>query len=156
MEKSLFNLPQPIGMDIPFENLHVWQWMKNQPRDSISKIAYLQAFGFDSKIHRITEEQYHILDCAMTQYFRIAPIISKKMKRTDVFDYDKKDNLFTIIESGQPVKYLSVKATILGALISDFWLGTNQNDFYFEIINGKLWAKYSTILGSRPVVELAD
>lgn len=152
----LFPLPGEVTSETPFGHLHIWQWAGAQDdRNKVTLCEYLLSIGFVTGAHRITEQQYEILSLALDHYRLVAP----HMPGVRTFD-----SLFTLAPEnykgevfwvqGKPGRYI-LADEVRTALFKAGWIYDVQPDTtYFAVINGTLWAKYQSIIGSRALARI--
>jgi hypothetical protein len=150
-----FKLPGPIGADIPFEELHAWQWAGNQPRARVDIFTYLSDLGFVKGRDKITSEEFDILKYAFDAFHRTAPHYPGRVKLSEAL---------RPLPDGAPGFYLQGHAgryalapELSEALTQAGWIYDVKPDTtYFQVIRGRLFAKYQQIIGSRCLCEVAE
>jgi hypothetical protein len=147
-----FNLPGPIGAHVPFEHLHVWQWAKSQPRPDVDLMKYLDSVGFALGRDRLTPEDLKTLDYAIDHFHRTEPHMPGPVPFSEVLTPAPQG----FYVQGKPGKFALSKSA-RSALEGAGWIYDVQPDnTYFQVIHGKLWAKYQQIIGSRALVEVTE
>ncbi len=147
-----FNLPGPIGAHVPFEHLHVWQWAKGQPRADVAVRNYLKSVGFALGQDRLTPEDLKTLEYAIDHFHRTEPHMAGPVPFSEVLT-PAPEGFYV---QGKPGKFALSKSA-RSALEGAGWIYDVQPDnTYFQVIHGKLWAKYQQIIGSRALVEVTE
>ena len=149
-----FTLPGPIGANVPFEHLHVWQWAKSQPRPDVDLMKYLDSVGFVMGRDRLTSEDLDTLNHAIEHFHRVMPHMPGPVPLSEVLTPSADGSGFYV--QGKPGRYL-LSDSAKSALVNAGWIYDVQPDTtFFQVTNGKLWAKYQQIIGSRPIVEVTE
>lgn len=151
-ETPAFTLPAPISADIPMSDLHVWQWAKGQPRAEVKVMNYLESVGFALGRDRLTPEDLKTLKYAIDHFHRTEPHMPGPVPFSEVLTPAPQG----FYVQGKPGKFALSKSA-RSALKEAGWIYDVQPDnTYFQVINGKLWAKYQQIIGSRALVEVTE
>jgi hypothetical protein len=154
MKNDTFTLPGPISSLTPFEQLHVWQWSKDQPRDDVKVANYLKSVGFVLGRDKLNPEDLKTLDYAIEHFHRVMPHMVGPVRLDDVLTPSPDGSGFYV--HGKSGRYL-LSETAKSALADAGWIyEVNPDTTYFQVTNGKLWAKYQQIIGSRPIVEISE
>lgn len=154
MEKDTFTLPGPIGSETPFKDLHVWQWAKGEPRDDVKVNNYLQSVGFVLGRDRLNPEDLKTLDYAIEHFHRVMPHMKGPVPLEEVLTPSADGSGFCV--QGKTGRYL-LSESAKSALVGAGWIyDVKPETTYFQVINGKLWAKYQQIIGSRAIVEVTE
>lgn len=152
----MFSIPGNPNMQTPFTEMDFWKWAEKQLRGNVRMSKYLGHLGFVVGVDQLTEDQYSILKGAVQHFHDTAPHMG-----SEVFSFD---DLFHPCDSpgayfvrGKAGKYRPVQK-VIDALNTAGWIESiNPHTTYFEIVRGnKLWAKYQTILGSRPLAHIKE
>ena len=112
---------------------------------------YLESLGFVVGEHRLTEEQVEILGCVEDVWFHMTPYHTP-MRLSECFD------------DGTPSYYVKglgkchgITIELRDAVAEAGWIyDVTPDTTYFEIINGRLYAKYQQILGSRFICKILE
>ncbi len=149
-----FTIPGvPVTNDTPFDQLHVWQWAREQDRRMVTLANYLKAIGFTTGKDRLTEEQYDTLHYAIETFHRCEPHMSGEY----AFDaLMHKASTAGFYVQGKEGRFIP-SAAVVAALESAGWIHeVKPETTYFELVNetGVLWAKYQQLLGSRPIARI--
>ncbi len=150
-----FKLPAPIGADVPFGELHVWQWCRGEARNRIGVRNYLESLGFVMGRDKITPDDFEILQSAIDHFHRVAPHFPQPVKLSDALRpvADGAPGFYVV---GMPGRY-SLAPELCEALKGAGWIyDVIPETTYFEIVRGLLWAKYQTIIGSRALCEVKE
>lgn len=153
-----FKIPgAPLTGDTKFCDMHVWQWAEQQPRKALhlTLTGYLSSIGFVAGRDTLSERELDCLRGALDIYQRTAP----HMKGTHAL-YDlirpagSSEGGYTVVGAERGTRYV-VMPGVLTALRDAGWVyAINPNTTYFEVVNDVLWARYQTILGSRPLARV--
>lgn len=148
-----FTIPAPFAPDVPFVQMHVWQWAQSQTdRNNVTIHSYLASLGFVIGTDKLDEGDYKTLDYAIDAFHRAAPRIPGLHSFADLFE-PAEDGFY--IREGKPGVW-KPRQLVIDALVNAGWIyDVTPDSTYFEIIGSKVWAKYQQIIGSRPVAELA-
>ena len=112
---------------------------------------YLDSLGFIVGTHRITEEQFKILEYVEDTWFRFTPYHTP-MRLSECFD----DSAPSFYVNGLEVRK-GITRELRDAVAEAGWIyDVSPYTTYFEIINGKLYAKYQQILGSRFICKIVE
>lgn len=152
---TYFKLPRPCASNTPFNQLHVWKWADKQvERKSVTRENYLKAVGFTIGEHKLIESKLELLRMAIDEWHRSTPIIRELRSFDEVFGLPIAGQpMFSFYEDHKRTQVNLIEST--RAALQERWIYTLDSDnCYFELINGKVWAKYQTILGSKPLVRL--
>ena len=148
-----FRLPTPCGMKTPLSQLHVWQWADKQPnRRDVHLTNYLTSIGFTIGVDRLTKDKYELLRLAIEEWHRCGPIIRTPKFFEEVFDTT--GGPFSFYEKNHKGCKVGLLESTRAALQECWIYQLHPDNCYFELINGKVWAKYNQILGSKPLVVL--
>lgn len=156
-EKPLFTLPGPMTAETPFTEFHAWQWAQHQKRDRVDVFNYLAELGFVKGKHRITPEQFELLRVVIDMFHRVAPRMDGIHAFADLLtpatSIDEQTSFYV---QGKPGRYVPSDA-LVAALVDAGWVyAVRPQTTYFAIINGKVFAKYQQIIGSRVLAQLKD
>lgn len=152
---DLFPIPgAAVTAQTPFVDMHAWQWAKTQARVDVDVFKYLQALGFIVGTHRITEDQYQALRYCFEAFHRIAPHINAPMRFAECFTQCAGHGGYSVLE--KPGRWMPAPI-ILDTLGAAGWIyDPAPENTYFRIINGRLFAQYQAIIGSRCLVEISE
>ena len=150
---DLFNL-KTVSMHEPLIDDPFYAWLnenvdRGNPGDSLL-IRYLKSQGFIVGEHRITEEQAQILCYVEEAWFRCTPYHTP-MSLDEMF----------VPGDAYCVSGLDHRCNITPELISAVanagWIyPVEPNTTYFEINDGRVYAKYQQILGSRFICRVRE
>ena len=154
MDNDLFNI-KIISANEPLNSDPFYAWLdanvdRGNPGKSLM-IRYLDSLGFVVGKHRLTEEQFKILHYVEDTWFQFTPYHTP-MRLSECFD-DSTPSYYVIGLEGRNGITLKLRDAVADAgWIYDVLPETT----YFEIINGKLYAKYQQILGSRFICKIVE
>jgi hypothetical protein len=150
-----FKLPGPIGSDIPFGTLHVWHWAAGQPRARVNISEYLGDVGFVMGRDKITPEEYDTLSHALDAYHRTAPHYPGRLNLCEALR-PLPDGESGFYLQGHAGRY-ALAPELSEALTAAGWIyDVTPDTTYFQVIRGRLFAKYQQIIGSRCLCEVAE
>jgi hypothetical protein len=152
---DIFPIPDAaVTPQTPFVDMHAWQWAKTQARADVDVFKYLKHLGFIVGTHRISEEQFTALRYCFDTFHRTAPHISTPLQFTECFAPCSGPGGYYVKD--KPGRW-TPKPVIVSTLIGAGWIyDVGPSTTYFEIIKGRLFAKYQGIIGSRCLVELSE
>lgn len=149
-----YTIPAPFGTDVPFTQMHVWQWARTVPRADVDVFNYLDSLGFVIGQDKCTEQEFEILKYACDAFHRTAPHIAECLTFSECFTEASTPGAFWV--QGKPGRY-HPRPAILEALQGAGWIyDITPETTYFAVINGRLFAKYQQIIGSRCIVQLRE
>lgn len=149
-----FKIPGvPCLNNTPFEQLDVWAWCRemNDRRREIEFGNYLKARGFKMGEDKITPEELKVIESAIETYHHIAPHMGlDPIPFNELFPTEGE---FSVRDKGK----WKPSEDLVAALVRSGWIYHVLPDTtYFEIINGRLIAKYQQILGSRSLALVKE
>lgn len=114
-------------------------------------MKYLASLGFVVGKHRLTEEQFQILEYVEDVWFQWTPYHTP-MSLSECFD-DSEPSFYVKGLEGRK----GITRELRDAVAEAGWIyDVTPDTTYFEIINGRLYAKYQQILGSRFVCRIKE
>lgn len=147
-----FRVPGPMGPDIPFDELHVWQWARSTPRADVTIFKYLESVGFRVGVDRITEDTYKTLDYAIESFHRTEPRISEALPLSELFTPAKFGGFYVQGLSGR----WNPTARVIETLGDAGWIyDVSPETTYFDVSSSTVWARYQSIIGSRAIARIA-
>lgn len=152
-----FIIPGKFGDDVPFSDMHVWQWADSVPeRKDVTTRNYLLAQGFVIGVDCVTEAQHQTLDYAIEHWHRYTARFARgtTCKLSDCLIPDDGEKSFYLW--GSKTRYRMTVA-FKAALINAGWIYDPAPDnTYFKLENGVLWACYQQIIGSRLMARISE
>jgi hypothetical protein len=146
---TAFTIPGPLTPETPFERMDFWNWAKGQPREKVCAFEYLAHLGFVVGFHRITPEQLQCLEYAADTFHRTMPHYQHELTFSQIFTPAECGGFYVVGCSG---RFSLVNAAFRSALVNSGWIyEVTPESTYFEVINGRVFAKYQQIIGSRAV-----
>jgi len=156
--KTLWSVKNLIDDITPMNQDNFYKWLNERterPTSFHSSLdAYLTPMGYDVEKHFLDSDEFtrlnYIYDAFQDMWTPYKPLALNKLLRP----VDEGEEGFWIMSSMNKERY---KPTgLLRAALKDMSLihDLNPRNFYFEIINGYLFIKYQTIIGSRRIAKL--
>jgi hypothetical protein len=144
----------------PMVELPFWQWLAAQGKGTMRQtrktdldvvIDYLTEHGFVEGRDTVESDLLDTLLTVHKCFWEVAPEIAPR-KLSDVFT----ESAEGFLVSGLDYKKRYVVAPdVIAALNEAGWIyDIVPTTTYFQISNGKVWAKYQTILGQRCIFEV--
>lgn len=157
MEPQKFVIPGvPLTDTTVFSTMHFFEWAGDIDRRLVTVRYYLRSQGFIAGTHTITDEEFDILNSAVQVFHNSWPYMKGRRKFSELFTEAKQDEHPGFWVRDKPGRWWP-SAELKNALVSAGWVyDVIPSTTYFEIINGKLWAKYQAILGSRPMAMIEE
>ena len=159
---EFFKFPgKALAMDLPLNQTHFWEWARTVPRADVDITNYLKAVGFVVGTDVLSEEQHDVLKSASLYFHQCEPHMQGEFAFSDLFEPVGLGEIGYYVQgapgrSGERYKLVRDGVKIPGLLVDAGWvMSTQPHETYFELVHGKtLWAKYQTIIGSRPVCRI--
>lgn len=144
----------------PIVELPFWQWLAAKGKATMRKerktdldyaIDYLSEHGFVEGQDTVETNLLDTLLLVFKHFWDVAPEIAP-LKLSDAFT-ESPHGFY--VEGLDYKKRYSVAASISAALKENGWVyRIAPSTTYFSVINGKVWAKYQQIIGSRCLFEV--
>lgn len=159
---DFFKFPgKALTMDQPLDQTHFWEWARTIPRADVTMTNYLKAVGFVIGTDVLSEEQHAVLRSAELYFHSCEPHMQGEFAFTDLFEPVGLGEIGYYVQgapgsTGQRWKLCRDGVQIRRILVDSGWvMDTQPHETYFQVVNGNmLWAKYQTLIGSRPVCRL--
>lgn len=144
----------------PIVELPFWQWLAAKGKAAMRKerktdldyvIGYLSEHGFVKGRDTVEADLLDTLLLVFKHFWGTAPEIAP-LKLSAAFT----ESAYGFYVDGLDYKKrFTVSAHITDALAGSGWIyDIEPSTTYFSVINGKVWAKYQQILGSRCLFEV--
>lgn len=157
--QTTFNIPGPFTDQTPFTEMNVWEWADSQKaRADVTFDNYAKHIGFLTGRDILREADYDRLFMALDHWHRTACHATPR-RLVECFSdnpHAPKYHVFGL-ETRQ-----AISPDILSALAAAGWVyKINPETTYFQIVTQStgrrvLFAKYQTILGSRPLCVITE
>ena len=146
-------IPGEFKDSTPFNQMHFWDWANAQEkRNNVTIGGYLSSLGFVLWKDKLTPEEHTRLDYAVDAWHRTTPHIRELQNFNNLFIEVPDDGGFFVFS--KPNKYYPSQV-VIDALYDAGWIyNVTPETTYFEVIRGRLYAKYQQIIGSRYIADI--
>lgn len=149
-----------LDRNAPIVSQPFWQWLISKGKADFRKkhcsdldhvLAYLTEYGFSEGRDVVDAELLDTLLLIFRHFWDICPELSP-MNLSEVFTESL--NGFYVEGLDYNKRYSAANQVIVALEEAGWVYGVSPSTTYFSVINGKLWAKYQKILGSRCLFEV--
>lgn len=151
-----FDIPEPFNKEVPLCDTHFWAWAREQPRSKVTIEHYLESLGFRVGYDYLDKGCFDLLDTMVKHFHYVEPYLPPFRKFSDAFTPAEAEDPYGYYVQGKPGRW-KANPKVVQALVAAGWIyEISPATTYFAVTGNRLWARYQTIIGSRPVAEIID
>lgn len=117
---------------------------------------WLRSLGFERGVDRISEHGMKTLSIVEEHWWRCSPYFEPHWDK-DLFTLPTRDTVKFYIQGSTHNEFMGITHKLQTMVVEAGWIyNVHPSTTYFEVIEGRLYAKYQQIIGSRYICDIID